>query len=150
MFFRTKTRKKSRKEVWLRQMKTFCAFSYFCFFQKKRKELKRLNWKESENSLTTEPSGRADTSITHGSFSCQMFNSKSVWWQLVFISFSCREVRTDWAALPVRPHPSTRLPLFQSWRSIFKLAAVAKICSGIWALALQIGRRLTQPTCWTH
>lgn len=55
-------------------------FVLFCIslFQK-REGLKRLlaGAEESENSLTTEPSGRADTSITHGSF-CQMLNSKSV------------------------------------------------------------------------
>lgn len=84
----------------------------------KRKGLKRLcRPEQSESSLTTEPSGRADTNITHGSFSCQMFNSKSVWRQLVCISFSCREVRTDGAALLLLlllcPHPSTRLPSFQ-------------------------------------
>lgn len=91
----------------------------------KRKGLKRLCWPEqSENSLTTEPSGRADTNITHGSFSCQMFNSKSVWRQLVCISFSCREVRTDGAALLLLlllcPHPSTRLPSFQKLALYFQ------------------------------
>lgn len=57
-----------------------CFFIFtVCFPKEKRvKEVVLARAEKSENSLTTEPSGRVDTSITHGSFSCQMFNSKSV------------------------------------------------------------------------
>lgn len=81
-------------------------------------------------------------SLSHWVLLCQMLNSPSVWQQMVCISFSYREVRTE-ANPPTLPSLS---PSFQSWRSIFRPITAVEICSGIQALSLKTGRT---PILWT-
>lgn len=70
-------------------MKTYC---WLCLYRLRRVS---AHVEEGENTLIVILSGIADSSIARWFLLCQMLNSKSAWQQMVCISFSYREVRTE-------------------------------------------------------